>query len=206
MAEKKNTKEKIKQTALRLFAKKGYQAVSIRDICKEVGIKESTIYYYYENKQAIMDSLLIQIDELIEQMKHQFDAAFDAVHEVSEEAMCEVAVGYFMMYLMNPYVYQVISILTIERMADEHALEVYDRIVFQLPLEQQKKVFSKMMERGYIVENSAAVLAQQYNAIIYFAFQKNCIGGSLTQEKIQLSCDEIRNNVKDLYHKMRRIK
>ena len=203
--EKMNTKEKIETTALNLFSKRGYHAVSIRDICKEVGIKESTIYYYYENKRAIMDSVLAKINQMIEEMRNNFDTTFELVDDVKEEAMCEVAVGFFMNYLMNPYVYQVIAILTIERMADVNASEVYQRIVFELPLQQQEKVFQKMIERGYISANSATVLAQEYYAIIYFAFQKNCIGCDMTKERKQLACEEIRTNVKDLYDKMRRI-
>lgn len=203
MAEKNNTKEKIEQTALSLFSKRGYNAVSIRDICKEVGIKESTIYYYFKNKQAIMDCLLGKIDQIIEEMRCRFDSTFESVHEVTETAMCDVAVGFLMNYLLNPYVYQMIAILTIERMADTHSSEIYQRVVFELPLQQQEKVFKQMIERGYIRVNSAAILAQEYYAIIYFAFQKNCIGCTVTEDGKQLACEEIRKNMKDLYSKMR---
>ena len=82
----KSTKESIEQTALQLFSQKGYTAVSIRDICKEVGIKESTVYYHFENKQAILDSLFSRIDQLVEGMKQQFDEAF---------AVAEAAVIFF---------------------------------------------------------------------------------------------------------------
>jgi AcrR family transcriptional regulator len=79
---------------LELFSKKGYQSVSIRDIGKQVGIKESSIYYHFKDKQAIMDSLLSKIDLLIERMKGDFDAEFTKAEEVSEAAVCEVAVGF----------------------------------------------------------------------------------------------------------------
>ncbi len=52
-----DTKERILQVALDLFSQKGYSAVSIRDICKLVEIKESTIYYHFQNKQDIFDTL-----------------------------------------------------------------------------------------------------------------------------------------------------
>lgn len=203
MEEKMTTKDKIEKTALSLFSKRGYQAVSIRDICKEVGIKESTIYYYFKNKRDIMDSVLLKINLMIEEMRYQFDTTFELVEEVKVDAMCEVAVAFFVNYLLNPYVYQMIAILTIERMADVSASKIYQRIVFELPLQQQEKVFQKMIDRGYIAVNSAIVLAQEYYAIIYFAFQKNCIGCDMTEERKQTACDEIRANIKDLYLKMR---
>lgn len=41
-----------------MFSQKGYCAVSIRDICKQVKIKENSIYYHFKNKQAIFDEIL----------------------------------------------------------------------------------------------------------------------------------------------------
>ena len=51
------TKQLILDVALNLFSERGYSAVSIRDICGRVGIKESTIYYHFKNKQDIFDTL-----------------------------------------------------------------------------------------------------------------------------------------------------
>ena len=52
------TKEQILNNALNMFAKSGYNAVSIRDIAKTVNIKESSIYYHFHNKQDILASLV----------------------------------------------------------------------------------------------------------------------------------------------------
>lgn len=40
------TKQKILKVSLELFSRYGYSAVSIRDICRQVQIKESTVYYH----------------------------------------------------------------------------------------------------------------------------------------------------------------
>ena len=203
MEDKKSTKDVIEQVALELFSKKGFKAVSIRDICKVVGIKESSIYYHFKNKQAIMDSLLVKIDLLIEKMKTTFNGVFAQINNVPEDAMCEVAVGVLMNYLLNSYVYKMISILTIERMSDANASKNYQRIVFDLPLIQQEQIFEQMVRKGFVKENAPAVLAQEYYAVIYFAFQKNCIGCELTDEKIKIASEEIRGNIADIYRKMR---
>ena len=52
-----NTKERIACEALTLFSSKGYSAVSVRDIARAAGIKESSIYNHYKGKQAIFDAL-----------------------------------------------------------------------------------------------------------------------------------------------------
>jgi len=201
--ETKSTKNLIEETALDLFSKQGFKSVSIRDICKQVGIKESSVYYHFKNKQDIMDTLLLKIDLLVEDMKNKFNIEFSKAEEVPEDSMCEVAVGLLTNYLLNPYVYKMIAMLTIERMSDENAVAIYRKIVFELPLTQQEQVFSQMIEKGYIKENSVDILAREYYSVIYFSFQKNCVGCGVTEEKKEKACEEIRNSMRDLYRKMR---
>lgn len=203
MQEKNNTKEMIEDVALELFSKKGYKAVSIRDIGKQVGIKESSIYYHFLNKQAIMDSLLQKVDILIEKMKAGFDIEFAMLDTITEKAFCEVAIGLLKNYLLNPYVNKLLSVLTIEQMSEKKAYEIYQRLVFELPLLQQEQVFKEMIESGYVKPNNPTVLAHEYYAVIYFAFQKNCVGCEVTDEKINIACEEIRINMGDIFRKMR---
>lgn len=55
---KTQTKDKIFDTALDLFSKKGYDSVSVRTIASKVGIKESSIYNHYSSKKDILMSIL----------------------------------------------------------------------------------------------------------------------------------------------------
>lgn len=57
------TKDKIFDTALDLFSKKGYDSVSVRTIASEVGIKESSIYNHYSSKKDILMSILNYFEE-----------------------------------------------------------------------------------------------------------------------------------------------
>ena len=54
----RNTKEKIFDVSLELFSQKGFNNTSVRQIAREVGIKESSIYNHYPSKQAILDEIL----------------------------------------------------------------------------------------------------------------------------------------------------
>lgn len=58
-----DTKEKILITALRLFAKDGYEAVSVRDIAQEVGITKGAMYRHYENKRDLFNSILARMEQ-----------------------------------------------------------------------------------------------------------------------------------------------
>ena len=46
----KNTEERIQSIAFKDFLEKGYEESNVRDICKKVDIKASSLYYYYTSK------------------------------------------------------------------------------------------------------------------------------------------------------------
>ena len=43
--------EGILQAAVRLFARKGYEATSTREIVEAAGVTKPMIYYYFKNKE-----------------------------------------------------------------------------------------------------------------------------------------------------------
>lgn len=59
MADKNSKHRKeITDTALRLFREKGYENVSVRDICVQAGVARSTFYLNYSNKREIIDTVI----------------------------------------------------------------------------------------------------------------------------------------------------
>lgn len=75
----KDTKKRILYTALDLFSKNGYAGVSIRQIARSVGIRESAIYNHYKSKEDIFAAIHIEFkskslakiiltDELLEEL------------------------------------------------------------------------------------------------------------------------------------------
>ncbi len=53
-----DTKNKIFLVAAHLFAEKGYNGVSMREISEQSGVSKPMIYYYFENKEGIYKQLL----------------------------------------------------------------------------------------------------------------------------------------------------
>ncbi|MGH1383614.1 TetR/AcrR family transcriptional regulator [Kordia sp.] len=56
-------KEEIVGTAEMLFKKKGYSAVTMRDIAQAMGIKAASLYNHIQSKQQILSDIIIQIGE-----------------------------------------------------------------------------------------------------------------------------------------------
>lgn len=53
-----STEQRIRQAALGLFARKGFEGTGIRDIATEVGITMSTLYHYMGDKQDLLRTIL----------------------------------------------------------------------------------------------------------------------------------------------------
>ncbi|MGH1549572.1 TetR/AcrR family transcriptional regulator [Leifsonia poae] len=62
------TRELAQQAALRLFTEQGYEATSLRQIADELGINKASLYYYFDGKEAILQSLLDQRGDEAEEL------------------------------------------------------------------------------------------------------------------------------------------
>lgn len=56
----KNSASRILDAALELFAEKGYEAASIREICERAGITRPTLYYFFESKEGLYRALVAE--------------------------------------------------------------------------------------------------------------------------------------------------
>ncbi|MBE6493316.1 MAG: TetR/AcrR family transcriptional regulator [Methanosphaera stadtmanae] len=55
-----STYDKIMETTYKLCTEKGFNNVSLSDICKKSGIGSGTLYYYFKSKDELMESVLIK--------------------------------------------------------------------------------------------------------------------------------------------------
>jgi AcrR family transcriptional regulator len=73
--EKNDTAARIMQTAEKLFAKKGFECVSIRELAAECGVNISLISYHFGGKEQLLEkiietrvnSLMVGMQSLVEQ-------------------------------------------------------------------------------------------------------------------------------------------
>jgi len=94
------TKEKIRESALKLFSENGYTATSIGDIAKEVGVKKATIYSHITTKEELYLSLL---DEVLEWDREHFRDLLDRNQTLSTKAKIELLLeAYCTIYLEEP--------------------------------------------------------------------------------------------------------
>src|SRR5215467_7095021 len=56
-------RDQILDAATKVFAEKGFHPTTIKDIAREAGIADGTIYIYFENKTALMLGILDRMNE-----------------------------------------------------------------------------------------------------------------------------------------------
>ncbi len=71
-----NTKNRIIDVCIELFAEKTYDTVSLREIAKNVGIKESSVYSHYSSKKEILQKIV----ELQKNGNNEQIAQIDRLH------------------------------------------------------------------------------------------------------------------------------
>jgi AcrR family transcriptional regulator len=196
-----DTKQKIKSTALDLFSQKGFSAVSIRDICGTVGIKESTIYYHFKDKKDIFQTLLQDVEEVTNALATAFNKAVSNIQAVEEGPFVSVGLGFLNNYLLDEQILKFIRMLMIEQHVNNDAARLFHRILFEAPLHQNAEVFRNLKQFGCFMEGDSIYMAEEYYAPIYYTFQRYFSSGEVTSAKRQEANKCLTAHLKSFYTK-----
>jgi AcrR family transcriptional regulator len=63
-----DTRDRILEVALDLFASDGYEKVSLREIAERVGVTKPALYYYFASKEELLRTLIAPILTMSEQL------------------------------------------------------------------------------------------------------------------------------------------
>lgn len=60
-----DTRERIRETALRLFTNQGYEQTSLREIAEELGVTKAALYYHFKSKEEILASMVEDVQDTL---------------------------------------------------------------------------------------------------------------------------------------------
>lgn len=154
-----NTKQKILDTALEMFSRRGFTAVSVRDISYAVGVKESALYKHFKNKQDVFDSLILTYKDMSRAYMDQAKVLYttEASHigkitalymQLDEKEFVAMGMGFFEGFLMTPYVMKFWRMISIEQYNDPEIAEFYNKNLYEEPMVFQTIFFSRLIEQG----------------------------------------------------------
>lgn len=170
------TKEKIIEEALKLFSQRGYGGVSIREIARAVGIRESSLYNHFAGKRAIFDAI---VDECLQRAEAYFrenalpfhpedDASvFQGVGLERLQALIELTFGYF---FQDEWNVRFRRLLLVSQFDEPRCRTIYRRLYRDKCLQFQTELFTKLMAAGELRREDPQVLAVEFYSPIYLLF------------------------------------
>jgi AcrR family transcriptional regulator len=179
----KDTRERIFLTAVRLFSERGFRGVSVRDITREVGIKESSLYNHFPSKDAIIESIYDSFRERLISHEVTVEAVEQRLNEIPAGEYFRSAFAGYVDALTNPFSVMVWRILVSEQFHDPRANTLYNVDIGNKLHHDTILVLDRMRKRGLIrdVDLEAAALAQ-VEAIKGMLFKYIGIGDAGKQE------------------------
>lgn len=173
------TREKIVYEALNLFSKKGFNAVSVRDIAKAVGIKASSLYNHFKNKQDIFDTIIKNYSQHVNNFfkcikleEYPNIIMLSKIKELSNEQFFKRSIDVFNFYLYDEYMVKFRKLLTIEQFNNSNLSNLYNKIFIDDILSFQAKIFKILMEANILIKKDPYTLALQFYSPVFLLFNK----------------------------------
>jgi AcrR family transcriptional regulator len=164
----KGTKEKIFDAAVDLFAEKGYDRVSIRDIGRAVGITEAAVYRHYSSKDEILDSIFRYIEGRIYPTAPE--GSIDAL--VDSFPLKEILEMTPRFMLADRSLARITRIMLIEMYHNEKVRNYVRRELFERPVDETAVLFKKLMEKGKIKPCDPRALSTMFiSYMVYWYFE-----------------------------------
>ena len=163
-----NRKEKILIVALHLFARDGYEAVSVSQIAGELDMTKGALYRHYKSKRDIFDCIVQRMEQQDSEQARQNEVPEESIEKVPEEyqnVSVEDFVGYsksmFEYWTEDDFASSFRKMLTIEQFRSEEMQNLYQQYLVSGPAEYVKDLF-KNMEIKNPEENAVKFYANMF--------------------------------------------
>lgn len=174
-----NTKDNIIYQALTLFADRGYEGVSMRDIAGSVGIKASSLYNHFKSKEDIFKSIIDEMSKRYEeavlkmQVPHgEMNSVLETYMHVKEETLVTIAKNMFLFILQDDFASKFRKMLTTEQFRSTQAGDVFQNFFIEAPLGFQNTLFGSMIKQGAFIECDPYIMALHFYSPIFFLLNK----------------------------------
>lgn len=177
-----DTKDKILSCSLTLFSEKGFDGVSVREIAKSVGVRESALYKHFKNKQEILckisEKMSVEVHELYKRIQAPEALGSDIVNvyqTISEKKLCQMVWDVFQTFTGDTELAKFRRLLIREK-NDENFSKYYNEFFLDGVIKNQAEIFSKLIKSGFFKKQDAKVMALQFYGPVLFLFQKSDCG------------------------------
>ena len=146
-----NRKEEILIVALHLFARDGYEAVSVSQIAGELDMTKGALYRHYKSKRDIFDCIVRHMEQQDGEQARENEVPEESIEKTPEEYQ-NVSLYDFVEYSKSMYEYwteddfasSFRKMLTIEQFRSEEMQNLYQQYLVSGPAEYVNDLFKNM--------------------------------------------------------------
>ena len=151
----KNTKEKILEEALKLFARSGYMGTSMNDIASQLCVTKAALYKHYSSKQEILDSIVERMNQMDRERSKEYKMPEGEMEEVIEgyktialEKIKQYTKVQFLHWTEEEFSSCFRKMLTLEQYRSPEMSKLYQKYLAKGPLQYMETIFSGIVDNS----------------------------------------------------------
>ncbi len=168
-----DTKERILEIALELFAQRGYLGTSMSDIAGELGITKGALYKHYASKQEILDSIVERMNKMDYERAEEYempetepDGFEEAYLHTPIEKIRAYAMAQFDHWTKEHFPSNFRKMLTLEQYRDKKLAQLYHDYLATGPTEYMAAIFRKLTDS----DDAAMQLALEFYGPMFLLY------------------------------------
>ena len=169
----RDTKERILETALELFAQNGYLGTSMNDIAGRLGFTKATLYKHYTSKQEILDRIVERMNRMDYARAEEYkmpetepDGFAEAYMHTPVQKIRAYSMAQFDHWTKDPFSSNFRKMLTLEQYRDPKLAQLYHDYLAGGPLEYMAAIFRKLTDS----DDAAMQLALEFYGPMYLLY------------------------------------
>ena len=166
-----NRKEEILIVALHLFARDGYEAVSVSQIAGELDMTKGALYRHYKSKRDIFDCIVQRMEQQDGEQASEYDMPEEEKEKMPEQYenvslddLVEYSKSMFEYWTKDDFASSFRKMLTIEQFCSEEMQNLYQQYLVAGPASYVKDLFES------IGIANAKDKAAGFYAVMYFYY------------------------------------
>ena len=179
-----DTKERIMETALELFAEKGYLGTSMNDIAKQLGFTKATLYKHYTSKQEILNRIVERMNEMDYERAKQFEMPEGNLTEIVAayqktpiEKVRAYSKAQFLHWTEEEFSSRFRKMLTLEQYRDPEMAQLYQKYLATGPVDYMAAIFRGLTDS----EEAAQYLALEFYGPMFLLYSVSDSGAEQEQ-------------------------
>lgn len=156
-------------TALELFARDGYEAVSVRNIAEKLDITKGALYRHFKSKRDIFDSIVARMIEIDAERasacsmpEETYNREAEPYGQTSVESILELTEEQYRFWTEDEFAVRFRRMLTLEQYRNEEMARLYSQCIVRGPVEYMTDLFHELIKKGELAQGDPAELAVEY--------------------------------------------